>query len=93
MYMRKQTQISCAVTAQLISTFVFATWIVQSLFYLNPKFQASNYLLWVYSPVCVEPGWKPQRLVFSRCGSFAVYNNTGELKDIHSVEWKVADSL
>ena len=62
-------QISCAVTAQLISGFVFATWIVQSLFYLNPKFQASSYLLWVYSRVCVRPGRKPRRPVFSQRGS------------------------
>ena len=38
-------QISFEVTAKLISAFVFATWIVQSLFYLNLKFQASNHLL------------------------------------------------
>ena len=31
----------CAVSAQLISAFVFATQIVESLFFLNPKFQAS----------------------------------------------------
>ena len=31
--------ISCAVTAQLISAFVFAAQIVQSLFFLNPKFK------------------------------------------------------
>ena len=55
-----------AVTAQLSSTFIFATWIVQSLFYLNPKFQASSHLLWVYIQVCVGPGRKPQRPVFSR---------------------------
>ena len=35
---RKQAQISFAVTAKLISAFVFATWIEQFLFYLNPKF-------------------------------------------------------
>ena len=29
------------ITAKLISTFVFATLIVQSLYYLKPKFQAS----------------------------------------------------
>ena len=34
-------QISCAVTAQLISTFDFATWRVQSLLNLKLKFQAS----------------------------------------------------
>ena len=37
-------------------------------FYLNPKFQASN-LLWLHSPVCVRPGLKPQRRVFSCRGS------------------------
>ena len=31
--------------------FVFATQIVQSLFFLNPKFQASSHLLWLYSPI------------------------------------------
>ena len=34
---------------------VFATWIVQSLFYLSSKFQASSHLQWVYSLVCVRP--------------------------------------
>ena len=33
--------------------FVLATRIVQSLYFLNPKFQASNHLLWLYSLVCV----------------------------------------
>ena len=56
---KAKTQISCAVTAQLISAFVFATRIVQSLFFLNPNFQASSYLLWLYRPVCVRPGRKP----------------------------------
>ena len=51
------------VTAKLISAFVFAIQIVQSLFYLNLKFQASSYLLWLYSPVCVGPGRKPRRPV------------------------------
>ena len=35
---------SFAVTAKLISAFVFATWIVQSLYFLNTKFRASNLL-------------------------------------------------
>ena len=39
--MRTQALISFAVTAKLISAFVFATRIVQSLFFLNLKFQAS----------------------------------------------------
>ena len=58
--MRKQkTQISFAVTAKLISVFVFATRIVQFLFYLNPKFQASSSFLCLYRPVCVGPVRKP----------------------------------
>ena len=40
-YAKTKTQISCVVTAKLISAFVFATWIVQYLYFLNPKFQAS----------------------------------------------------
>ena len=59
-------------TAKLISSFVFATRIVQSLYFLNPKFQASSHLLWLYSPVCVGPGRKPRRPVFSQRGSNAV---------------------
>ena len=55
--------------AKLISAFVFATWIVQSLFYLNPKFQAYTYLMWLYSLVCVRPGRKTRRPVFSQRGS------------------------
>ena len=54
--MQKQRRRSASrVTAKLISAFVFATRIVQSLFFLNPKFQASSHLLWLYSPVCAEP--------------------------------------
>ena len=37
-------QISFAVAAKLISAFVFATRIVQSLYFLNPKFQAYSHL-------------------------------------------------
>ena len=65
--MRKQRRRS--VTAKLISAFVFATSIVQSLFFLNPKFQASSHLLWLYSPVCIGPGRKPRRPVFSQRAS------------------------
>ena len=50
------------VTENLISAFAFATRIVQSLFFVNTKFHASScLLLWLYSPVCVKPGQKPQR--------------------------------
>ena len=67
------------VTAQLISAFVFAIRIVQSLYCLNPKFQASNHLLCLYSTVCVEPGRNPGRPVFSQQGLmsfFAFMKNT-----------------
>ena len=50
---------SFAVTAKLISAFVFATWIVQYLYFLNPKFQASSHLQQLYSLVCVRTGQKP----------------------------------
>ena len=39
--------------------FVFATRIVQFLFYLNPKFQASSSFLCLCRPVCVGPVRKP----------------------------------
>ena len=39
---------------------LFTTQIVQSLHYLNPKFQALSHLLWLYSLVCVRPGRKPE---------------------------------
>ena len=42
--------------AQLIKVFIFAAQIVQYLYFLNPKFQASGHLLWLYSPVCVGHG-------------------------------------
>ena len=48
------------VTAKLISPFVFATRIVQPLYFLNPKFLASSYPMWLYSLVCVGPGRKPE---------------------------------
>ena len=66
---KKKAQTSFAVTAKLISAFVFATRIVQFLFYLHPKFQASSSFLSLYRPVCVGPGRKPRRPVFSRRGS------------------------
>ena len=55
-YAKTKTQISFAVTVKLINAFVFATWIVQSLYFL-------------YSLVCVLPGRKPRRPVFSQRGS------------------------
>ena len=56
---KHKAQISFAVTMKLISAFVFATRIVQFLFFLNPKFSASSHLLCLYSLVCVGPVRKP----------------------------------
>ena len=80
-YAKTKPQISCALTTQLISAFVFATQIVQSLYYLNLKFQASSHLLWLHSPICVGPGRKPQRPVFSQLGS----NQTKQSRFSHDV--------
>ena len=46
-------------SSNLFHAFVFATRIVQFLFFLNPKFQVSSHLLCLYSPVCVGPVRKP----------------------------------
>ena len=53
-------------TAKLINVFVFATPIVQFLFFSNRKFQASNHLLWLPRPLYVRPGRKSRRPVFWR---------------------------
>ena len=53
---------------QLCSNFVFATWTVQFLFFLNPKFPASSLLLCLYNSVCVRPVRKPN-LWFSHDGA------------------------
>ena len=66
--------------AKLISAFVFATRIVQFLFYLNPKFQASSSFLYLYRPVCVGPVRKPHcwfsheaAHMFIRCYLYFLY--------------------
>ena len=45
-------------------------WIVQTFYFLDPKFQASSHLLSLYSLVCVGPGRKPRRPGFSEQGSY-----------------------
>ena len=55
-------------SAKLISAFVFATQIVQSLYFLNTKFQASSHLVWSCSLVCVGPGQNPRKPVFLERG-------------------------
>ena len=47
-------QISCAVTAQLISTFVFVPRLVKFLFYF-PKFQVSSFILRFVSDLVINP--------------------------------------
>ena len=79
-YAKTKAQISFAVTAKLISAFVFATRIVQSLHFLNTKFQASSHLLWLYSLLCVGPGRKRRRPVFSQRGSFEGRIDVGIVK-------------
>ena len=59
-YVKTEVQIICIGTAQLISAFVFTTQIIQSLYFLHPKFQASSHPVWLHSQVCVGPGWKPE---------------------------------
>ena len=47
----------------------FASKLVQSFNFINPKFQASCKLMWLYSPVYVGPGRKPRIQIFSCRGS------------------------
>ena len=49
---------------------------------LLPKSEISSLdLLWQYSPVCVGPGRKPRRPVFSQRGSYDLY------KSVNIVDW------
>ena len=55
--------------------------IIQSLYFLNPKFQASYYLLWLYRLVCVNPDFC---VVFiSRKGTFSIFRKHSS-GDLHS---------
>ena len=47
-------------TTKLISAFVFDTQLVQFLYFINQKFQASDHLLWLYSPDYVSLVGKPE---------------------------------
>ena len=87
--MKTKTQISCAVTAQLISAFVFASRMVQFHFYSNPKFQASSIIMRLYRPVCVKPSRKTKLLFFSCEG---IYDFTLEffLARLHEVHRAIA---
>ena len=74
---------SFAVTAKLISAFVFATQIVHFLFFLNPKFQASSLLLCLYSSVCVRPGQKPHCWFSHETAQVLLHAPTEPLCDIY----------
>ena len=78
------------VTVKLISAFVFATPIVQFLFYLNPKYQASSSFLCLYRPVCVRPvfgnhivGFPTRRLILNTrkltTASYSYFSSGGGL--------------
>ena len=54
-YTKIKAQISFAVTGKLISVFVFATLMIQFIYFLNTKFPASSHLLCLYSLVCFAP--------------------------------------
>ena len=73
-YAKTKSQISCAVTAQLISTLVFAVEIVQSLYFLNPKFQVSSHLLWPFSQFVSDLVGNPE----DRLSHNAVHIMTGD---------------
>ena len=55
---------------QLISTFIFTTYMAQLIHFLNVKFHAYSFLLLPYSTVCVGPGRLPWRQVFSKHDCF-----------------------
>ena len=55
-----------AETIRKSAEFVFAALLVQSLYFVNSIFLASRHPpLWLYNPVCVDPGQKPQDPMFS----------------------------
>ena len=62
-----QLHSNCATDQRLCFRYIHST---IPLLPVNSKFQASSHLLWLYSPVCVGPGRKPRRPVFSQRGSF-----------------------
>ena len=65
LHMQKQSRRS---TAQLISALVFATYIVQSFYFINMEFQASSHLLWLWSPVGVRPSRETPKTGFLATG-------------------------
>ena len=64
LHLRKQT-----------SVFVFATRILQFLYFLSPKLPASNHLLLLYRPVCVGPDRNPN-CWFSHAQAHIIFQST-----------------
>ena len=50
---KTRTQVISVVNAYLISAFVCTTQLINSIYFLNPTFQASMCLFWLNSPICV----------------------------------------
>ena len=73
-----KAQISFAVTAKLISVFVFTLRILQSFYFLNPKFEAPSLLLLLYRPVCVGPG-RNQNCWFSNAQAHMYVENINDV--------------
>ena len=70
---KTKAQISFAVTAQLISAFLFATQIVQFPNSLKLKFQASSYLLWLNSPNLSDLVGNPEDRFFHNEAHLTLY--------------------
>ena len=71
---------------KLISAFVFATRIVQFLFFLNPKFQASNSFLCLYRSICVGPVRKPHCWFSHKAAHFRMNISHHDQHDRHGSE-------
>ena len=73
-----QLRSNCAADQRLCFSYIDST------IPLLPKsdFLAFSHLLWLYSPVCVGPGRKPRRPVFSQRGSFGIGSR---VLPVHSV--------
>ena len=67
----EKTVFAYAITAKLIRFFVFATLLIQFLYFLYTRFPASSHRLRLHSPVCVGPGQEPQIPCFSQRGPYS----------------------
>ena len=83
--MRKQKRRSASVP-------LFSLMIVQSLFYLNPKFRASSYLQWLYSLVCVRPGNPEDRFSHNEAYCY-LSDDPNEHHDISAKNPKIVEQL